>query len=107
MHMEMRVFEAANFKFEAKFAFWGLKHWCSLVWRAIALLFLVLVIKPGRLLNRLYLRSACLFYKQSALYTMQEDDSDPTPGLVALAYFKMKEHFEEVPDDIAKTVSYN
>ena len=35
---------------------------------------------------------------------MQEDGSDPVPGLVALAYFKMKEHFEEVPDDIAKTV---
>ena len=35
---------------------------------------------------------------------MQEDDSDPTPGLVALAYFKMKEHFEEVPDDIGKAV---
>ena len=35
---------------------------------------------------------------------VQEDGLDPAPELVALAYFKMKEHFEEIPDDIAKTV---
>ena len=39
-----------------------------------------------------------------AFLNMQKDGSDPAPGLVALAYFKMREHFEEVPDDIAKTV---
>ncbi len=36
----------------------------------------------------------------------RKDGSDPAPELVALAYLKMREHFEEVPDDIAKTVRH-
>ena len=40
------------------------------------------------------------------LTVQQKDGSDPAPELVALAYFKMREHFEEVPDDIAKTVRH-